>query len=138
MTPNEMAVSVDRHLLIRDATLPFMPGLHLPLLDEANAAGIPLELGKPLPWLTGRGHLCEYVQDGSAVDEIAALGLIHESLGGDTNALASKRPGNPPTPDLIHRDLGCIIEVDEVQHFTSARLRTFEGGLNGCAQRLVG
>lgn len=27
----------------------------------------------------------------------------------------------PPTPDLVHVPTGCLIEVDEVQHFTTAR-----------------
>jgi hypothetical protein len=39
---------------------------------------------------------------------------------------ASKSGGRQPLPDLIHDELGCVIEVDEVQHFTTARARTFE------------
>ena len=59
-------------------------------------------------------------------DALSALTTIHRELDGDTNVLANKRAGNPPTPDLVHDELGCLIEVDEKQHFTSARLLTFE------------
>lgn len=101
------------------------PGLHHAALDEAVASGIPLSLGTPVPWLTGRGHLADAVRDAPS-DALSALTTIHRELDGDTNVLANKRAGNPPTPDLIHDELGCLIEVDEKQHFTSARLRTFE------------
>lgn len=33
----------------------------------------------------------------------------------------SRWSGNGPTPDLVHVPSGCIVEVDEVQHFTTAR-----------------
>jgi hypothetical protein len=32
----------------------------------------------------------------------------------------------PPTPDFVHAELGVIVEVDEVQHFTTARLHSFD------------
>lgn len=101
------------------------PGLHHAVLDQAVAAGIPLRLGAPVPWLTGRGHLADAVRDAPS-EALSALAAIHRELGGDADVLASKRARNPPTPDLVHDELGCLIEVDEQQHFTSARLRTFE------------
>jgi hypothetical protein len=103
-----------------------VPGLHVALLELGRDAGIPLALGRSVPWLTGRGHVAPVVQESAPAHLVAALSLMHYELGGDAQALAEKRAGNQPTPDLIHTELGCFIEVDEVQHFTSARLRTLE------------
>lgn len=99
-------------------------GLHVPVLDAAARAGIPLSLGTPTPWLTGRGHLMEDVQRRAPSQVLSALSSIHRELGGDASVLESKRLGNPPIPDLVHDDLGCIIEVDEVQHFTTSRAKS--------------
>jgi len=49
---------------------------------------------------------------------------MHSMLGGEAAVLAAKASANPPTPDLIHTELGCLIEIEEVQHFTTARLGT--------------
>ena len=57
---------------------------------------------------------------------MTALAHIHRELGGHASVLAAKRLGGHPIPDLVHLDLGCIIEIDEIQHFTSARLRSFD------------
>src|SRR5438477_5948946 len=103
-----------------------MPGLHLAVLEAGCAAGMPLALGASLPWLNGRGHLNDVVQQHAPAHLVTALSEMHVRLGGDPNALAAKRAGNPPTPDLIHTELGCLIEVDEVQHFSSARLLTLD------------
>lgn len=83
-------------------------------------------LGTRAPWLTGRGHVNPVVQNAAPPEVIDALAEVHATLGGDASALASKRPGNPPTPDLIHTPTETVIEIDEVQHFTSARLRTLD------------
>jgi len=108
------------------AGVPRSLGLHTHLRDLANAAGIPLEIGRPVPWLSGNGHMNPIVTTTAAPELVNALSAIHETLGGVHAALAAKRPGNPPTPDLVHTPTGCLIEVDEVQHFTSARLRSLE------------
>lgn len=78
-----------------------------------------------MSWLSGRGHFNPAL---SQTDPrvIEALSTLHEALGGEGAALAAKRSGNPPMPDLIHIELGCIIDVDEVQHFTTARMASFE------------
>lgn len=102
-----------------------MPGLHLDLLDAATGARIPLALGRAVSWLSGRGHLNTPVAEQAPSNVVAALADIHAGLGGDPDALAAKRPGSPPTPDLVHTETGGIVEVDEVQHFTTARLRSF-------------
>ncbi len=103
---------------------PRSSGLHVRLRDLASAAGISLEFGRPVRWLSGQGHTNPIVTAGAAPDLVMALAAIHGALGGTHAVLAAKRAGNPPTPDLVHTPTGCLIEVDEVQHFTSARLQT--------------
>jgi hypothetical protein len=102
-----------------------VPGIHLAVLQLALDAGLPVRTGTAVSWLSGRGHLNPDVARANP-GVIDALASIHGALGGDTAALATKRPGNPPVPDLVHTDLGLVIEVDEVQHFTTARLATFD------------
>lgn len=101
-------------------------GLHQPFLEMARDAGIPIAEGRPVDWLSGRGHLNECLSGRASLEVIGILGQIHEGLGGDGAALARKAEGSRLIPDLIHEEFGCIIEIDEVQHFTTARLRTFE------------
>lgn len=108
----------------RNASKP--PGLHHQLLEQARAAGIPLRLGERTTWLTSRGHLADSLQSVVSADLLNVLATIHRRLGGDADLLAAKMSGNRPVPDLIHDELGCVIEVDEVQHFTTARVRTFD------------
>lgn len=101
-----------------------MPGLEIAVAELGNDAGIELVLGAKVPWLSGRGHLNEVVQASAPASAVDALAAIHLALGGDSQLLATKRAGGAPTPDLIHRPSGTIIEIDEVQHFTSARERS--------------
>ena len=101
-------------------------GLHVAVYELGRAQGIPLALGRAVPWLTGRGHFNDLVQQQAPTSVVGALADIHRALGGNASALATKRGGNPPTPDLIHVPTGRIIEVDEVQHFTTARGETFD------------
>ncbi len=109
-----------------------VPGVHLAVLDLALKAGLPLAKGRAVSWLSGRGHLNPAVTDAPRA-ALTALASIHRFLGGDAGALAGKKPGNPPTPDLVHTETGCIIEVDEVQHFTTARLLTLDHYPDGVA-----
>jgi very-short-patch-repair endonuclease len=53
---------------------------------------------------------------------LATLATIHAELGGDATLLASKRLSRPKL-DLFLGD-AVVVEVDEIQHFSSARLRT--------------
>lgn len=101
-------------------------GLHHQLLKEARAAGIPLSPGGKVHWLSTRGHLADSLQGVVPAELLGALAAMHQQLGGDDQLLAGKKGGNHPVPDLIHDELGCVIEVDEVQHFTTARARTFD------------
>lgn len=75
-----------------------------------------------VPWLSVRGHLDAYVQNHAPAETIGTLAAIHADLGGDAVALAAKRSGSV-CPDLVTAE-GQIVEVDEVQHFTTARERT--------------
>jgi hypothetical protein len=102
------------------------PGLHHPLFAQARAAGISLSLEQKVHWLSGQGHLADSLQGVVPADLLTVLATIHHQLGGNAALLASKSGGPPPIPDLIHDELGCVIEVDEVQHFTTARARTFD------------
>ncbi len=76
-----------------------------------------------MPWLSPRGHLDDAVTENAPAEVVAALGAIHAALGGDAGLLAAKRGGRP-IPDLVHAQTGQIVEVDEVQHFTTARAVT--------------
>jgi hypothetical protein len=124
-TDPSMQTHQARRTTARAAGVKRSSGLHHAVLDLARSAGIPLALGRTVPWLSARGHTEGVVQRDAPPHVIAALRSIHAHLGGDEQLLAAKRGGNSPTPDLIHEELGCVIEVDEEQHFTTARLRTF-------------
>lgn len=100
-------------------------GLHVPVLELVRAQGVDVVLGRSLEWLTGRGHLADAVQ--AAPTQVReALARVHQLLGGSADLLGAKRLGNPPTPDLVHVPTGTLIEVDEVQHFTTARLASLQ------------
>jgi hypothetical protein len=90
------------------------------VLARAHIAGIPLRRGERVPWLTFFGHLDAYVQEAAPAAVIDVLDRIFLGLGGDRARLAAKRPSSSPTPDA--RLGGQIVEIDEIQHFTSDRL----------------
>jgi hypothetical protein len=78
-------------------TLLQMSGLHLVLLKQAHPEGLPLAKGHAVPWLSARGHLNPLAAEADSL-VLEALGSMHSALAGDAQALAAKRPGNPPTP----------------------------------------
>jgi len=86
------------------------------LIDE----GIGVAPAGSLPWLTVRGHLDSYVQRHAPSSVLDLLAAVHTKLGGDATVLAGKRSG-AVRPDLVVVATGQMIEVDEIQHFTSAR-----------------
>lgn len=108
-------------------------GLEAELCVLTTAAGIPLVHATPMPWLTSHGHEHPLVKSRVPTHIVASLARIYQTLGGDASALAEDRPVRCLTPDLIHPPTGCLVEVDEVQHFTTARLRTFEHYPQGTA-----
>jgi hypothetical protein len=81
-----------------------------------------IELGKQsFPWLSERGHLALTETPNVA----ATLERIYRALGGDLDVLATARSVRL-RGDFIHVPSGTLIEVDESQHFTSARLTTLD------------
>jgi len=72
------------------------------------------------PWLCQRGHLA--LED-AANNAREVLERIYVELGGNLDELAAA----PPTRlsgDFLHEPTGTLIEIDEQQHFTTARLRS--------------
>jgi hypothetical protein len=98
-------------------------GLETAILVETRARGAGLRVGNSLRWLTVRGHLDPVVQREAPAEVVEALEQLHSSLGGDRRALARKKMGSI-RPDLIVASTGQLVEIDEVEHFTMARLTT--------------
>ena len=90
----------------------------------ATSEGLAFQRGASLPWLTNKGHLADVVVAKVDEESLAAVRSIYQELGGDESLLASKRSGSNPRIDLLHGALA--IEVDEIQHFTTDRMRTLE------------
>ena len=88
--------------------------------ESAAADGIVLN-SQSLPWITRRGHLA--LTDEACAHARDALQAIFLALGGDTNELELSAAVRL-TGDFLHGPTGTMIEVDEHQHFTSARLQT--------------
>lgn len=88
----------------------------------AVADGLELQRGLSVPWLSNLGHLNTAIDDESTTNELREL---HRQLKGDERLLASKRSGSNPRLDFVLPIQELIIEVDEIQHFTSDRLTTF-------------
>src|SRR4051794_30502708 len=73
------------------------------------------------PWLSQRGHLA--LPEGS--DGREALRTIYLALGGDEEVLGTAR-STSLRGDFLHAPTGTLVEIDESQHFTSARLKSLE------------
>lgn len=87
---------------------------------EAAAEDGVVFVPQSLPWLTQRGHLDLPDEAATAVQSLARIYL---SLGGDLSVLAtaaSKRLAG----DFFDERSGTLLEIDESQHFTSARLKS--------------
>jgi hypothetical protein len=89
----------------------------------AQAAGIDLRPGRALGWLTSRGHQHEPLREALAVEALTALEGVFAQLDGDAAALGAKA-ARPLRPDFLLGEREQLVELDESQHFTSARLRT--------------
>lgn len=89
--------------------------------EAATADGLEL-VGQSFPWLNQRGHLG---LPSEASIPAATLETIYVTLGGDLAALASAPPTRI-TGDFLHAPSGTLIEIDEAQHFTTARLTTLD------------
>jgi len=71
-------------------------------------------------WICQRGHLA-LPDEASAARE--ALARIFRELGGNEDELATARTTRL-SGDFLHEPTRTLLEVDEHQHFTTARLRT--------------
>lgn len=85
----------------------------------AAADGLDLTRGVTVGWLSNLGHLNPAIGDDPTA---AALRQLHMDLKGDGYRLASKRAGSSPRLDFVLSTKKLIIEIDEIQHFTSDRL----------------
>jgi len=90
---------------------------------EAQLRGIDLTPEQTLNWLSGHGHL-EEAAASAPTETRERLGEIHAALGGSPQGLSSKQRRLLPVDFLIGPRI--IVELDETQHFTSARLRTLD------------
>lgn len=97
-------------------------GIEYDVITESRRLGGRLTVGAPSRWLTTRGHLEPVVQREAPADVLATLDVIHRTLGGDAHALAHKH-AQPLGVDLVGPH-GELIELDEVQHFTTERRRS--------------
>lgn len=95
----------------------------------ARDAGYDLCPGERVPWLTVHGHVNPVVVQHAPPEVLAAVRRIFLVLGGDEERLATKRPGSDPRPDFrlhSHGGDGRILEIDEIQHFTTDRLQALK------------
>lgn len=90
---------------------------------EAAKDGVYLKPGRKFAWLNSAGPYGLGVSASSVLDPVTSIAV---ALKGDLEAMkAVLRPAKLPV-DLIHEDSGIVFEVDEIQHFTSHRLSTFD------------
>lgn len=90
------------------------------VLEAARQEGVELARYRK-SWLNQRGHFGLPEQAASVVVPLH----LFRALGGDPEEQSLKRPTALPG-DFIHLATGTIIEGDELQHFTSFRLRSFD------------
>lgn len=83
-----------------------------------------------LPWINQRGH---FGLPSECEDVTPQLEAIFVELGGDPVVQSAKR-ARPLTGDFVEFRTGALIEIDEVQHFTSFRAASL--GLYGAQVRL--
>jgi hypothetical protein len=90
--------------------------------EAAEADGIQLTQNYSFQWMTERGHF------GLPPEISRVAASLHEillTLGGDPTPYAAGR-STVLRGDLLHEATGTIIEVDELQHFSSWRLITLD------------
>lgn len=93
--------------------------------ELARRHGLAMLSAQGLPWLSNCGHHNARLREACPATTISRLQAIFTALSGNEAALQCKRVGSDPRPDFLLRSHSLIVEVDELQHFTSARLRVF-------------
>ena len=88
---------------------------------EAAKDGIYLKPGRRFSWLNSAGPYGLGMSASSVFDPVMSIAV---GLGGKLDVMKAARPTRLPV-DLIHEDTGVVFEVDEIQHFSSHRLATF-------------
>ncbi len=89
-------------------------------------AGIKMDAGRSLPWLTNKGHVADVLAGTVPPEVLGAIGQIHQVLGGSEEALCAKRGGGDPLPNYLLDNRSWLVELDEEQHFSSERRTSFE------------
>lgn len=82
-----------------------------------------LSPGKSFSWIGTKGPFGLTDEASNVYKPALAIAV---RLGADLEAMRSARWVVKPRADLMHKESGVVIEVDEVQHFTSHRLATFD------------
>lgn len=90
----------------------------------AIAGGHRVICGKRCAWLSNRGHLNPSWAGVVPTATVELLSSIHSQLGGDETLLHAKRSGSDPIPDFELPEHSLLIEIDEIQHFTTDRAGT--------------
>lgn len=95
---------------------------------EAAKEGLFLSPGTNFQWIGTKGPYGLSGKTASVYEPVMSVAI---ALGADLDSMRSARRIVRPRADLIHKDTGVVIEVDEIQHFTSYRLLSFESYPNG-------
>lgn len=90
---------------------------------EAAKDGLYLSPGVAFGWIGTKGP---YGLSGDTVKVFDPVMEIAIALGADLEAMRLAKRVSIPKTDLMHKESRVIIEVDEIQHFTSHRLMTFD------------
>lgn len=86
---------------------------------EAAKEGLFLAPGISFEWIGTKGP---YGLSGTTASVYESVMSVAIALGADLDAMRLARRIVRPHADLIHKASGVVIEVDEIQHFTSHRL----------------
>ncbi|MEO5315551.1 hypothetical protein PV772_15785 [Pseudarthrobacter sp. CC12] len=95
---------------------------------EAAKEGLFLSPGISFEWVGTKGP---YGLSGKTANVYEDVMTIAIALGADLDAMRLAQRVVRPRADLMHEESGVIIEVDELQHFTSHRLLSFESYPSG-------
>jgi hypothetical protein len=90
---------------------------------EAAKEGLFLSPGINFEWIGTKGP---YGLSGKTAIVYESVMSVAIALGADLDAMRLAQRIVRPRADLMHKESGVIIEVDEIQHFTSHRLLSFE------------
>lgn len=99
--------------------------------EAAATTGVSLVAMPRVDWLNTHGH---FMLPDAAASAVSALQRAFDELGGNEEELRSKRWGSLPS-DLLHLESRTMVEVDEMQHFTSFRLLTLRAAPSGSVDR---